>query len=297
MQDESRSFRWLSEILEDPDALKPPRAVVPRLVWEGHTTMLAGREKGGKSTLAGAIAGAVSSGNAFFGEETTSGKVLYIGLEESTFLIANRLVKYGADPENVGIVSRGSYGKDIVAAIKEAAEEIQPDLIIWDTLGKFADILFDKPIEPGNSAEWTRVLGIIEDIARQYGATLLLHHSRKSDGKYRDSTAIGGGVDMIVEMFGERSDPRTLKGIGRFEFEDFVMTFDGHNYTIARTEDNLKEDVLAFIKKTPKCSVRAMIEGVEGRSKAVMNAKQALIEEGLIVNVGTAAKHAYMVMA
>lgn len=298
MQDpSSKPFRWLSEILEDPDALKPPRAVVPKLVWEGHVTMLAGREKGGKSTLAGAAAAAVSSGNAFFGETCTPGKVLIIALEESTFLFSQRLMKFGATPENVAIVSRGSYEGSIVEAILTAAEAVEPDLIIWDTLGKFADVLFEKPIDPGNSAEWTRVLGIVEEIARNYGATLMLHHARKSDGKYRDSTAIGGGVDMILEMHGSGASARTIKGVGRFEFEDVKVNFHGDHYTIERTEESISEDILRYVAEHPRCSSRDVLEAVEGRSEVTMRIKQALLEAGKIANVSkSAAKHEYMVV-
>ncbi len=31
-------------------------------------------------------------------------------------------------------------------------------------------------------------------------AQILVHHGRKSDGKYRDSSAIGAAVDVIIEM-------------------------------------------------------------------------------------------------
>ena len=31
-------------------------------------------------------------------------------------------------------------------------------------------------------------------------ALILVHHGRKADGKYRDSSAIGAAVDVILEM-------------------------------------------------------------------------------------------------
>lgn len=290
----SKPFMWLRELWEDPDALRPPRAIIPKLVWEGHVTLLAGREKGGKSTLAGAAAAAVSNGNAFFGEKTTKGKVLIIALEESRYLFSARLKKFTADPDHVAVLSQGMYEGDIIAAIHEAAEAIQPDLIIWDTLGAFADVLYGQPIDPGNSAQWTRVMRIVTDISREHGATLLLHHSRKSDGKYRDSTAIGGGVDMIVEMYGEGEDPRTLKGVGRFEFENVKVTFDGDKYGVMKTEEGLKKDILEFVKKHPRCSARDISDGIEGRATDVGKAKDDLLKDGMIANVGSGSKHEYM---
>jgi len=51
MTEESRPKRqwmWLSELLEDPDLLQPPKPIVPRLVWKERITLLAAREKAGK---------------------------------------------------------------------------------------------------------------------------------------------------------------------------------------------------------------------------------------------------------
>lgn len=60
----------LAEVLADPDAGKPPECVAPRIAWGGRVTLLAAREKAGKSTLASAIAAAVSSGYKLFGAPT-----------------------------------------------------------------------------------------------------------------------------------------------------------------------------------------------------------------------------------
>ena len=55
----------LRELLENPVELPP--AVVPRLAWPGRSTLLAAREKEGKSTLMTAAAAAVSRGSSFLG--------------------------------------------------------------------------------------------------------------------------------------------------------------------------------------------------------------------------------------
>jgi len=62
--------RSLAEILADPDVIRPPVALVPRMAWTGRVTLLAAREKIGKSTLAGAAVAALSSGVRFMGEPT-----------------------------------------------------------------------------------------------------------------------------------------------------------------------------------------------------------------------------------
>ena len=45
-------IRTLQSILDDPDAMKEPEAVMPRLAYAGRLTLLSAREKEGKSTLA-----------------------------------------------------------------------------------------------------------------------------------------------------------------------------------------------------------------------------------------------------
>ena len=40
-----RGYHTLAEMLADPELLKPPEAVIPRLAWKGRLTLLPGREK------------------------------------------------------------------------------------------------------------------------------------------------------------------------------------------------------------------------------------------------------------
>ncbi len=75
-------IRTLADIARDPTALEPPTVVVPRLAWRGRVTMLAAREKDGKSTLATAAAAAASGGARWLGDPTLRGSVLWVGLEE-----------------------------------------------------------------------------------------------------------------------------------------------------------------------------------------------------------------------
>lgn len=288
---EERSFVWLYEFLEDPDMLKPPTAIVPKIVWEKRITLLAAREKGGKSTLAGAAAAAISAGRPFLGENTVPGNVLIIALEEHPQEFTQRLVRFGADPKKVAIVTNQP---NLIEAIERAAEEIQPSLIIWDTLGAFADAISPSPVDPGDGPAWTRVMSAIVDITRRYGASLILHHSRKSDGKYRDSTAIGANVDFIVEMYGEGAEPRTLKGRGRFTMEDVRVTLENDSFRLVDSEKQVQERILDFVRKNPKCSYRALRDAVGGAAVETGKVRDALLKRGAITNVGTDANHSYM---
>lgn len=286
-----KTFHWLYEYLENPEILNPPKAVVPKIVWDKRITLLAAREKGGKSTLAGAAAAAISAGLPFLGEETIPGNVLVVALEEHPQEFTQRLVRFGADPKRVAIVANQA---NLVEAIEKAAEEIQPTLIIWDTLGAFADAISPSPIDPGDGPAWTRVMSVIVDITRRYGASLILHHSRKSDGKYRDSTAIGANVDFIMEMFGDGDEPRVLKTKGRFSVEDTRFKLDGDEFRVLENEDQIKRKILAFVGKHPRCSWRDLVESVGGKKEELQRARDALLKDGRLVNIGASAQHSYM---
>lgn len=293
MLDESRAFIWLSELLEDPDILKPPQAIVPRLVWANRLTLLAAREKGGKSTLAGAAAAAVSSGQNFLGSPCVAGNVLVIAMEEHPQEFAQRFVHYGADPSNIAIIQGGA---NLISRIKTSCEEIEPSLIIWDTLGAIANQLAGKTLEPNDSQGWTEVMLQIVEIARDHGASLLLHHTKKSDGKYRDSTAIGANVDAIIEMYGEGNEPRTLKTVARFPTKEFRLSLEEEGFRVHESKEELEERVLAFISSHPRCTLKELRDGVPARGKEVSSARDRMLKDRRITNVGSGAAHSYMVV-
>lgn len=286
-------YIWLSDLIKDPEMLEPPKAIVPRLVWKERVTLLAAREKGGKSTLASAAAAAVSAGLPFLGSTTTPGNILIISLEEHPSDFAPRLMNFGANPAKIAVLNSPTNGAALLKDIKEAAAAVNPSLLIWDTLGAFAHRLVGEELESGDSAAWTAIMAPIVAIAREYGATLLLHHSRKSDGKYRDSTAIGANVDVILEMHGEDAQPRVIKGKGRFPIEETKLLLEGHTYKLLDSTPQLQKRILDFVKANPKCSWKDIQRNISGGHTELMNAKNELMKQNLLVNVGTALNHCY----
>lgn len=293
MSERPKTFLWLEEILEDPELLEPPRPTVPRLAWPERLTLLASREKGGKSTLAGAAAAAISSGRDFLGGKTVPGNVLIISLEEHASDFTRRLMKFGADPKRIAVISPSS-DTSLVKAIWETAEYVKPSLIVWDTLGAFALRVAKKPLEPNDSQGWTMVMNEIVEVSRAYGASLLLHHTKKSDGKYRDSTAIGANVDVILEMRGEGAEPRNIKGVGRFEIEDTRFTMGPDGPVLIETEEQLQKRVWEFVAAHPNCSWQDLRSGVTARDKDVQQARDVLVKKGAIANVGKGQSHSYI---
>lgn len=289
---ESAVVRTLAEILEDPDALKPPKAVVPRVAWENRVTLLAGREKLGKSTLASAVAASYSRGAFLFGQRCEQGSVLIFNLEEFVGDVAQRLVRFGADPENVLMVDRLI---DPLREFEELVRGLKPGLVIVDTLTAFADLTPEGAPDAGNASEWTSIMMALARPCRDSGAALLvLHHARKSDGKYRDSTAIGAGVDMILEMHeGKDADTRKVEAKGRFPVDNYSFMLVGDALQLTDGELAIEARVLTYIINNPGEGTRKVRDGVGARASEVDEAVRVLLGSDSIHDHGTGSRHEY----
>ena len=276
-------FRSLADLLSDPTLCEPPKAVVPRLAWQGRTTLLAGREKGGKSTAIGCAAACVSAGARFLDGRCLRGPALWVGLEEHVSDISARLQRFGADPAKVFIADRLARPFEELEA---AAERLQPALVVVDTLAAFVEEMID---DAHASAAWTRVMLRFSRLAHGTGAAVvLLHHARKSDGGYRDSTAIGAGVDVILEMRAARSDTtvRHLKAKGRFPVEDSSIRFTGSGFELTAPGVALDARILEFVAENPGCSKRQAREGISGKTQDVGEAIDRLVQREELENRG-----------
>lgn len=287
----------LRRVLEDPELLRPPTAVADRLAWEGRVSLLAGREKLGKSTLVSAAAAAVSAGRPLFdGSSSVHPRtVLYYGLEEHTGDLARRLRKFDAGPDKVGLATEVREAP--FAHLRRNVSFHEPALVVVDTLAAFTQHL---DLEPGNASDWTRVMSRIGSVARDSeAAMLLLHHARKRDGKYRDSTAIGAGVDMILEMGrGDGPREREIAARGRWALDDFAFRLredDRLRVELAGEEKALVDRVLACIERNPGASTREVRGRVRGKADDISDALRALEDDGRVRNSGNGSGHEWFV--
>ena len=276
-------MRSLAEILADPEALKLPQPVIPRLAWRERTSLFAAREKLGKSTLAAAGAAAVSDGANFLGESGAEGPVLWVNLEEHEGDTATRFQRFGADPKGLFILSRFN-GADPFGELRKRATEIGAVLIVVDTLFRFAETM----IEDANSAAaWTPVMAGFTRLAQDTGAAVLLLHHASKNGGYRDSTAIGAGVDMILEMSeGESPAERKVTARGRWAVEPFTIRLDEDGYKLAggsTAELSLDARVLLRAKACPGLSKRALAKEVGGKTVATLAEIARLLRTGALV--------------
>lgn len=200
-----------------------------------RSLVLAGPAKAGKSTLLGQLAAAVSRGSMFLGEATLRGRVLLYCLDEPMDDAARRLLRMDGDPSAVIACDFPSHSLFV-----RQVESVQPALIVIDGL---SDLLIARGCSDENDASAVaRILREIVHYCRKHGAALIvLHHTRKGDGKIRGSTAVSAIFDLVGEFRevgpedgegGTASSRRVLHLHGRgIQRARLRLAFDGQRYT------------------------------------------------------------------
>jgi DNA-binding MarR family transcriptional regulator len=114
-------------------------------------------------------------------------------------------------------------------------------------------------------------------------------HAKKSDGKYRDSTAIGANVDLLLEMFPDEADEnvRRFMPMGRMSLDPFALRFNGSGFDQVGGHISIRDRVLAYIELNPGASKRAIRDAIRGTNTLVDEAIDQLAKDGLIENRGT----------
>jgi putative DNA primase/helicase len=283
-----RRVLWkLSDLWKSESIMRPPPTVVPRLAWVGRSTLLAAREKSGKSTLIGYIAGRVSRGEEFLGEYCVQGDVLIVGLEEFLGDVARRLKRFGAAGERVTLMN-GFLGEQSRAdELRGHVEDLTPALTVVDSLIAFAN---DRGIDE-NDAAMATVVQPLTDMAHATGTALVIvHHANKAQGKARGSTAIMGATDVVCEFFApdEDADPtnRRVRSVGRVPLvRQFDMRFDGDTFALAEgPKAPLDTRIMAVVRDRPGISTNDVADTVGGSKSDVISTLHRMQAENVLDN-------------
>lgn len=283
---DNRRLRTAREILEEAEGQIQPPTVADRLAWAGRTTLFAGREKSGKSTLVRWAVSRVSAGLRVWGGPPVGGgaTVLYWG-QEAPEDVAADLDRLGADLDRVHVRDMRTFGNRL-AVLERDLKDCSPDLVVIDTLSTFTDLM---DLDPGSAADWEPVMNRIGTLAQTSDAAFVLnHHAKKSDGEYRDSTAIGAGVDAILEMRmapAEGENVRQVKARARSavpasDFKYALVEEDGPRLELVDGSLSLEERVQRFVRQHPGCSQRDVRGAVRGREGDVVDTLRELSEDG-----------------
>src|SRR5262249_36239393 len=120
----------LREILAAPE--DPIRWLVADLLPQGGLSVLAGKPKAGKSTLARALALSVAQGKPFLGRSVAQGGVVYLALEEKRGEVKRHFETMGAKSDDPISLLIGRAPQDVVAPLAHTARAVLPNPILTD---------------------------------------------------------------------------------------------------------------------------------------------------------------------
>jgi len=197
-----------SLVFRSPEEVRASTPEERAWVWEGYlaegaVTLLAGKPKGGKSTLAFAVAEALVTGaRTFLGRRLAPAPVVYVSEEGD----ATARDKLPPDGSAMRVLTRSAAWPRpswtaLIAVAVEEADRAAASLLVVDTLAFWSDLAKDEEKDAG-AAQAT--MGALVAAAEAGLAVLLVHHQRKSGGEegdaIRGSGALTAAVEALVEL-------------------------------------------------------------------------------------------------
>ncbi len=177
---------------------EPVDWIVNGMVARGTLTMLAGREKQGKSLVALAVAATVANGGGRLAEvPAQAGRVLIVDAENGEREIHRRLKSLGLrSPGRLEVFeARGLNLVDHLDELDDVLDRYRPDLVVLDS---WRSLWSGDENDAGAVAA---VLDPLRNVLRNREAgSVLIHHKGKGPGGYRGSTAAGASVENVLEL-------------------------------------------------------------------------------------------------
>jgi len=173
----------------------------------GALTLLAGREKEGKSMIALAVGACVlSGGGSVAGLACRAGRVLIVDAENGEAEAHRRVRALGLDSRHIANIEyvepRGFDLRGDLRELDRLLERSRPDLCILDSFRT----LWGG--EENSSGEVAGALDPLRALLRDRGvAGVLIHHLGRRGGEYRGSSAIGASVENLLELARVEGDP------------------------------------------------------------------------------------------
>jgi hypothetical protein len=299
------AFVRASELLAQDDDHGVEYAV-EGLLPLGGTAVLAGRPKGGKSTLALSLALAVARGEPFLDRESRKGTVLYLALEGAPHGWKALLRRLAVTERDDLLICIGRAPEAAITWLREEIEKHRPVLVVVDTMQRLLRVKDGNDYATGSNAT-----DAVIELARLANASLvMLHHSGKAQrteivDEVLGSTAWAAAVDSVLVL--RRSERyRTLASEQRFgeNLPETVLAMDPVTYRISEAGTKAdadgkatREAIVTFLRQhaeaepdQPFIDEPTIEAGIGGRTKAQREALREAVTAGEVERVGTGKK-------
>src|SRR3990167_8970763 len=225
-------------------------------LWEGYIafgeiTLLSAFAKMGKTTLYTHLLKAIENNQQFLNLDTEPVKTLIV-TEESKTTWQSRKENLELEATKTGLISRPFHScpthdqwRDTITEIRTLCQKHQIKLVVVDTIASL------WPAENENdSREVTKSLQPLHQLTSNNIAVLLVHHTRKTEGKggraTRGSGALTAFVDFVLEIEDGNSgqNKRVIKAQSRYEDtpKELVIELTEDGYTALGTHDQIKKN-------------------------------------------------------
>ncbi|MGV2952060.1 AAA family ATPase [Glutamicibacter sp. AGC46] len=282
--DEVFNSAWLTA-----QQFQPVEYVVPGVIPEGLTILVA-PPKVGKSWMVLGIAAAAASGGKVFGAiQVKQRPVLYLALEDGPRRLQSRLKVIGVTTGNQNLMFLTKLGASVVDTISTFLERHghNKPLIILDTLGKVRGTYGGNDAYGNDYSQMSSLKGLVDDVP---GSSLLVvHHTNKGEkSDFLDSVSgtqgLAGAADSILAIKRERNtDNSTLHVTSRDAAEgEYALTLTDGVWEMDGT--TLQEAANAVVAREASAGVgddmKRIIEQVNKYPEA-RNAEDIAIPLGL----------------
>jgi hypothetical protein len=292
----AETWPTLDALTQDEDLSREPDELIPRFVWRGWWTVLAGEAFAGKSTIGAQGAAAFSRARPFLdGRHQGAGRVLYCNVaDEPLGLTVQRLVKFDAHRRGVRVFDFRQRTGGLRDSLVRAIEEFNPEVVVIDSLIAWARRTAKEMPGSGDSAAWAEVTRPLGEIAHEHNVGILTYHHATKDGqRYRDSTEIAAAADVLIEMSAvSKQDPNLRRFVcvsrmgGRTvwsaTFRDGAYQFGGEVRNATEQAPSVAERhvqaIRDFVTRHPDCAQITIVRSIAANNREV-EAAIALMED------------------
>lgn len=288
-------FTLLSELLTKPQ--EEHRWLVEGRLISGGTSILAGRPKAGKSTLARDLAVSISKGEPWLDHHTRQGPVLYFAMEEKESEVLRHFSEMGATTEPIYCYV-GSAPDHAWDQLIEETKRVEPVLVIVDPLLRLIRVH-----DANDYAKVTLALDPLVKLARETDTHVCaVHHTNKNSEQsggdaILGSTAIYGTFDttLILSMTENERWLSSRRG-QRYgdDMPDTKIAIDPQTHRVIlketraeSTEARIADDITAYLS-CQKGEVLAadILSNVVGKKATLQQALSDLVTSGRVQRFG-----------